>query len=102
MVFTSLNRPAVPDFEERYPALRIVLLLWKVLVVLFAGATVVTVVRALTMPPEIVPAIYKPVLALVILLAGVFNCVMLWAMAELVEVIMDIEENTRKTPERTP
>ena len=51
MVFTSLHRPQSSDeSEEKYPALRIVLLIWKFLVVLFAIATIVMTYVVWQMP----------------------------------------------------
>src|SRR5205807_3877851 len=97
MVFTSLHRPSVPDADERYPALRIVLLLWKVLVVLLAGSVMFAIARIWT-TPELVR--YKLPLSLLVLLIGFLGCVMLWALAQLVEVILDIEENTRHSADK--
>jgi hypothetical protein len=102
MVFTSLNRPGTPvEDEERYPALRIVLLLWKALVVLQGAAVVFVVVRAWMAPDFPAPASLKLAITLLVLLVGALVCIMLWALAEFVEVVMDIEENTRRLADRS-
>src|SRR2546425_5934700 len=96
MVFTSLNRPQSSDeSEEKYPALRIVLLIWKFLVVLFAIAAIVMTYVVWQMPDR-----NRVAFGLVTLLAGAIVCLFQWANIELVEVLLDIEENTRRTADR--
>src|SRR5260370_14428430 len=98
MVFTSLNRPqSAAESEEKYPALRIVLFIQKSLVVLFAIATIIVVVlmwRSTT--PN------KLALGLLGFLIGTMVCLIQWASIEVVEVLLDIEENTRRTADRGP
>jgi len=94
VVFTSLNRrDSAESAEEKYPALRIVLLIWKVLVVVQAFATITIVLFAWlgTKDPN------KTALGLLILLGGLLSALIQWALAEFVEVVMDIEENTRRS-----
>jgi len=95
VVFTSLNRGDSTESEEKYPALRAVLMIWKVLVVLQGF---VTIVMALfewfgTKEPN------GAALGLLILLGGLLSALIQWALAEFFEVVMDIEENTRRARE---
>jgi len=96
MVFTSLNRPqSSVESEEKYPALRIVLFIWKLLVVLFAFATIVMSYIAWQMPDR-----NHVAFGLMTLLIGAIVCLFQWANIELVEVFLDIEENTRRAADR--
>jgi len=98
MVFTSLNRPqSSVESEEKYPALRVVLFLWKGLVVLVAIATIVMAYLEWKSPDR-----NHVAFGLVALLAGAIVCLFQWANIELVEVLLDIEENTRRTADRGP
>ena len=96
MAFTSLNRPGSPvDSEEKYPALRIVLFILKGFVVLFALIAIGVAVYAWRQPDRnSVP------IGLLILLGGAIGCLFQWANIELIEVFLDIEENTRRTADR--
>jgi len=96
MAFTSLQRPqSSVESEEKYPALRIVLFIWKFLVVLFAIATIVMTYVVWQMPDR-----NHLAFGLVTLLGGTIACLFQWANIELVEVLLDIEENTRRTADR--
>jgi len=98
MVFTSLQRPQSSiESEEKYPALRIVLFIQKLLVVLFGLATIIVVVQMWRSP---IPN--KLALGLLGLLIGTIVCLIQWAAIEVVEVLLDIEENTRRTADRAP
>jgi len=98
MVFTSLHRPQSSDeSEEKYPALRIVLFIWKFLVVLFAIATIVMTYLVWQLPDR-----NHVAFGLMTLLIGTIVCLFQWANIELVEVFLDIEENTRRTADRAP
>ena len=97
MVLTSLSRPQLKVEEgEKYPALRVVLLIWKVLVVVqvlvVVGGTVYAMVTSTRRN--------ETALGLLIILGGVVVALIQWALAEIVEVLMDIEENTRRVAER--
>src|SRR2546425_3376178 len=96
MVLTSLNRSQSSDeSEEKYPALRIVLLIWKALIVLFAIATIVMTYLVWQMPDR-----NHIAYGLMTLLIGTVVCLFQWANIELVEVFLDIEENTRRMADR--
>jgi len=96
MVFTSLHRPqSSVESEEKYPALRIVLFIWKSLVVLFAIATIVMTYLVWHMPDR-----NHIAFGLMTVLTGAMICLFQWANVELVEVLLDIEENTRRTADR--
>lgn len=98
MVFTSLKNPdsRLPD-EEKYPALRTILVIWKVLVVVQLLVLVVLVVAVwkTTNPPN------AAAIGLLSIASGLVFALVQWAAAELVEVLMDIEENTRRMAQRT-
>lgn len=96
MAFASLSRPqpsAEPD--EKYPALRAILLISKLVVVLFAFATIVAAYLVWQSPDP-----NKFALGLLALLSGTMICLIEWAGIEAVEVLLDIEENTRRTADR--
>ncbi len=96
MVFTSLSRPqSSVESEEKYPALRIVLFISKFLVVLFAIATIVTTVQVWRLPNQ-----NRIAFSLLTLLIGTMVCLIQWASIEVVEVLLDIEENTRRVADR--
>jgi len=86
---TSIKHPKNTD-DERYPALRIVLLLWKICIVIVAAASVITAIRFWKTGGP-----YSGVMGLAALAVGTIVVLLQWAFTELVEVIMDIEENTR-------
>ncbi len=97
MVFTSFKRAESNVLgEDRYPALRGVLLIWKVLVVLQALATIAIAVFSWvgTKDPN------RAALGLLFILGGSVIALIQWALAEFVEVVMDIEENTRRLAEK--
>jgi len=96
MVFASLNRPqSSVESEEKYPALRIVLFILKFLVVLFAAATIVMTYLVWQLPDR-----NHVAFGLMTVLTGAMICLFQWANIELVEVLLDIEENTRRTADR--
>ena len=96
MVLTSLHRPqSSVESEEKYPALRTVLFILKFLVVLFAIATVVMTYLIWQLPDR-----NHVAFGLMTLLIGTIVCLFQWANIELVEVLLDIEENTRRTADR--
>jgi undecaprenyl pyrophosphate phosphatase UppP len=97
VVLTSLSHPqSKVGEEEKHPALRVVLLIWKVLVVVqvlaVVGVTAYTMVTS-TRSNE-------TALGLLVILGGFLVALIQWALAEIVEVLMDIEENTRRVAER--
>jgi len=96
MVFTSLHRPqSSVEPEEKYPALRIVLFIMKFFVVLFAIAAIVIAYWVWQSPDR-----NHVAFGLGTLLGGAIGCLFQWANIELIEVFLDIEENTRRTADR--
>ena len=79
------------DEERRYPALRTIIVIHQAIAVL---ALVLGVGLALTrseLPPLVRGAV---------LLAGVLVCLFQWALAETLQVVIDIEANTRRSSGR--
>jgi hypothetical protein len=95
MVLTSLRRSESAGDEEKYPALRIVLIIWKVLVVVQV-LVVFTIGAWATVkgPPN------ETAIGLLLILGSFLIALVQWALAEMVQVVMDIEENTRRTAEK--
>lgn len=78
--------------ERRYPALEIVSVLLKVLAVIVAVIGIITAIAA----PFTTTATFVAELGLVIsiLLVAAFQALVLYAIAELILVVIDIEHNT--------
>ena len=79
------------DEERRYPALRAIIAIHQFIAIL---ALVLGVGVALTrseLPPLVRGAV---------LLAGVLVCLLQWALAETLQVVIDIEANTRRNSAR--
>lgn len=91
----SIRRPQPAEQEDKYPALQIVLLLWKGIIIVWSIAVVVS---AIQMWSSAYPN--KVALGLLILLGGGVVALVQWAWTEIVQVIMDIEENTRRAADR--
>jgi len=71
-------------------------LIWKVLVAVQVFAVVgVTIYAMVTSTRN-----NETALGLLIILGGFLVALIQWALAEIVEVLMDIEENTRRVAER--
>lgn len=96
MAFTSLNRPQPSaEPEEKYPALRVVLIISKLGVACLAIAMLIMA--------YLIWQSHEPnsvAIGLLTLLIGAMVCVFQWASIEVVEVLLDIEENTRRTADR--
>jgi len=95
MVLTSIRRAESAGDEEKYPALRIVLIIWKVLVVVQ-----VLVVFSIGAWATVKGPRNEAGIGVLLMLASVLAALVQWALAELVQVVMDIEENTRRTAEK--
>jgi len=81
---------------KKFPALHTIsaiLKIFSVIVALFAIVTAVIVIAGIYQ----IPSQNAVLMGIVILLAGGFYVLMLWASAEGILVILAIEENTRKT-----
>jgi len=77
--------------ERRYPALRAISVIYKVLAVLaLLGCLAVGVVRAIEV---------KPLEGIFLVAMGIVYGIFLWAGAELILVLLDIEQSTRRTAE---
>src|SRR3989442_132693 len=77
---------APPDDEQRYPALRTTVFLLKLIAVIALLASVILVLSSMR------ESGFAAVLAL---LGGLLIAISYWAGAELLVLLMDIEENTR-------
>ena len=85
----------VSDDGDRYPALRIIVLLNKLIAALIGIATVVVAVASVLQARENKgPGLLAGVLVLIV---GAIVAITYWAGAELLVLLMDIEENTRAT-----
>jgi uncharacterized protein YjeT (DUF2065 family) len=81
---------------RRYPALRIIAVILKVLAALTAIGGVLSALAAGSIPS---PGFGVPgggAIALLIILGGLGYGLFLWASAEMINVVLDIEENTRR------
>ena len=76
----------LPVEEERYPALRITVVLLKVVAALVLVASIFAGIAAFGT---------NRFVAFLILVGGLLGTVSYWAAAELLAVLMDIEANTR-------
>jgi hypothetical protein len=93
--------PAGIDEVERYPGLRLVALYYKTasLVVgagsLVAGFGIViwSLANGMRWPALVVPVLWGVLLAI----AGAVLAIVLWSIAELVRLLVDVELNTRRT-----
>lgn len=95
MVLTSIRRTESAGDEEKYPALRIVLIIWKVLVVV-QGLVVFSIGAWATFKgPR-----NEAGIGVLLMLGSCLAALVQWALVELVQVVMDIEENTRRTAEK--
>ena len=99
MAFTSLNRPESNLSDgDKYPALRIVLVIWKVLVVVqVLGVVAFTIWSWATIKG---PNPNAKAIGLLLMLGSFLIALVQWALAEIVQVVMDIEENTRRIADR--
>jgi hypothetical protein len=85
-----------PTRGRRYPALHIIAVILKVLAALTAIAGVLSGIAAGSIPS---PGFGVPgggAIALLIILGGLAYALFLWASAEMINVVLDIEENTRR------
>jgi hypothetical protein len=94
-----LNEPPLAP-ERRYPALRAIAMIYKVLAWLVATATVLSAVVGLAMlGSESARGFPSTVWIIASLVVGALVFVSLWAAAETVLVFVDIEQNTRQVAE---
>ncbi|MGA3128930.1 MAG: zinc ribbon domain-containing protein [Candidatus Korobacteraceae bacterium] len=81
---------------RRYPALRIIAVILKVLAALTAIGGVLSGIAAGSIPS---PGFGVPgggAIVLLVILGGLGYALFLWASAEMINVVLDIEENTRR------
>ena len=81
----------------RYPALRIISLLLKILAVLTVIGGVISGLSAASLPNSLGIGAAGSAIAFVIMVAGLCYALFLWASAEMIRVLIDIEENTRRS-----
>ena len=87
--------------DRRYPALRIIAFLFKILAALTAiggaitGLSAASISSSLPNAPGIGPA--GSAIGWIIFLGGLCYALFLWASAEMIHVLIDIEENTRRS-----
>lgn len=81
----------------RYPALRIITVLLKILAVLTAIGGVISGLSVVSLPNSLGIGAASSAIAFVIMLAGLCYALFLWASAEMIRVLIDIEENTRRS-----
>jgi hypothetical protein len=95
-------RAAIRD--RRYPGLRIIAFILKIFAVLTAIGGVITGLSAASITSSLpnYPGIVSPgigaagsAIGWIIFLAGLCYALFLWASAEMIHVLIDIEENTR-------
>lgn len=82
----------------RYPALRVIAGILKIVAVLTAIGAVISGLSAASLPNSFGIGPTGSVIGLVIVLAGLCYALFLWASAEMIHVLIDIEENTRRGP----
>ncbi len=95
MVLTSLRHAEATGDEDKYPVLRLVLIIWKVLVVVQALVVFTMGAWAVFKGPRNSAGI-----GFLLMLGSVLAALLQWALAEMVQVVMDIEENTRRAAEK--
>jgi len=92
---TMLRRPRASDDdddeERRYPALRTIIIIHQAIAVLVLVLGVGLALTRSELPPLVRGAV---------LLAGVLGCLFQWAVAETLQVVIDIEANTRRNSTR--
>jgi protein-S-isoprenylcysteine O-methyltransferase Ste14 len=92
----TLAQVVVETQSRRYPALRIIAVVLKILAVITA---IVGLLGGLSFT-SLIGTNYLPyaggLSALAIILAGLCYALFLWASAEMINVALDIEENTRR------
>jgi len=87
--------PGLRDDTERYPALRIIVLLLKGIAVLVLGIFVLAAISSLLSSRQ--EGFAGPIGAVLFLVTGAVIAVSYWASAEILVLLMDIEANTRST-----
>lgn len=80
---------------RRYPALRVISVVLKVSAVLTAGGALIFGLAVGLIPFGPFLGSYPGGLGLGIIIAGIFYGLFQWASAEMIHVLLDIEENTR-------
>lgn len=81
---------------SRYPALRIIAVIIKIFAAITAVGGVLSGFAAGSIPSPGYGVPGGGAIALLIILAGLCYALFLWASAEMIHVLIDIEENTRR------
>jgi len=85
--------------SRQYPALRIIAVILKILAVVTAVGGILSALAAGSVPATPYFPSGGAISALIVLvgiLAGLCSALFLWASAEMIYVLLDIEENTRR------
>lgn len=95
------NSLSTTNLVRRYPALRIIALLFKILAVLIAIGGVLAGLSAASitssLPNSVGIGAAGSAIGFVIVLTALCYALFLWASAEMIHVLIDIEENTRRS-----
>jgi protein-S-isoprenylcysteine O-methyltransferase Ste14 len=83
---------------NRYPALRIIATILKVFAVLTVIGAVLSAFSTASLPSSIGVGLAGPAVGFLVVIFGLCYGLFLWASAEMIQVLIDIEENTRRGP----
>ncbi len=83
-------------YGRRYPALRIIAVILKIAAAVTAVGGVLSGLAAGSIPSPGYGVPGGGAIALLVILASLFYALFLWASAEMIYVMLDIEENTRR------
>ncbi len=86
----TANHPI--ENATRFPALRTIAMYLKVVAIIQAGVSVIGAIAAFSKR-----SVTSSALGAIIMVAGAIMILFLWALAELIIVLLSIEENTRGT-----
>lgn len=94
----SAEVASAPSVERgrRYPALRIIAVILKVFAAVAVVAGVISGLSLASIQSSFGPAFGGSAMALFGVLGGLGYGLFLWASAEMIDVLIDIEENTRR------
>jgi len=82
---------------SRYPALRIISVILKILAVVAVLGAVLSALSAMSLPSSFGIGLAGSVVGGFIVILGLCYGLFLWASAEMIHVLIDIEENTRRS-----
>jgi hypothetical protein len=85
-----------PVRGSRYPVLRIIAVILKVLAVVAVVGAVLSALSAASLPSSAGIGLAGPAIAFLVVILGLCYGLFLWASAEMIHLLIDIEENTRR------